>query len=111
MAGVVIDVTISHGGSLLDEVQDSLNDDGYEWIVVHEAGACAPCRGNEDPDLVPFPGCHGNSALWAQKAADDDPDGDSDSDRKPRDVGNMCQCTRRLVKRGPDSEPLESEPV
>lgn len=56
MAGMEIDITV---GSADVNVSEMLADSG-NWKVKHSAGACAPCRTNEDPNLVPFPGCRSN---------------------------------------------------
>lgn len=43
------------------EIADLLGmvDDATDVEVQHEPGACAPCRANNDPALIPFPGCRG----------------------------------------------------
>lgn len=85
MAGVEIKVTIEGAASLADQLMAELDDGGTELRVKHEPGACGPCRGNEDPRLVPFPGCNGNIAAK-------DPD-----DAKALAKGNLCRCTVVLV--------------
>jgi hypothetical protein len=76
MAGVIINVTVSHGGSLMGELDDSLDDSGLERYVIHGANACGPCQANKNPDNVPCAACTGNTSRI-------DPD-----DGK----GNLCQC-------------------
>lgn len=58
------------------------DDSGGHWEVRHEAGACAPCVGNNDPHNVPFFGCNGNISRI-------DPD-----DGK----GNLCRCKKVWVR-------------
>lgn len=94
MGGCIINFAMTGG----DDIDGLLDDGATDLEVVHEDGACGPCLGNNDPSLVPFPGCRGNSALWISNALGDDPDGDGDDkDKVPKDVGNMCQCKVRLV--------------
>jgi hypothetical protein len=76
VAGVVITVTISHGGSLADDLDQIMDDFGMELVVVNGPGACGPCRANKNPHNVPCWECNGNIARI-------DPD-----DAK----GNLCQC-------------------
>lgn len=83
MAGVTVTVTVSGGWAgvrdLMDMVNDEL-DDEYEWQVQHEAGACAPCRANSDPTLIPFPGCRGE-------------------ERHAKAHGYGCRCQRVLKRK------------
>lgn len=87
MPGVVVSVTVVGGGgsgsgdgSLAETLAEEM---GLE--VVHSQGACAPCRANRDPNLIPFPGCNGNIAAK-------DPD-----DAKALALGNLCNCRVRFA--------------
>lgn len=86
MAGVQIDISVTGRGQidLLGELGDQLDDDG-ELVVVHEPGACAPCRGNDDIHQVPFSGCIGNVAGHHPESA------------HAQAIGNLCKCTVRFV--------------
>lgn len=76
MAGVVITVTVSHGGSLVDDLDQMMEDSDLELVVVNGPGACGPCRANKNPHNVPCYECTGNIARI-------DPDDG---------VGNLCNC-------------------
>lgn len=80
MAGVIVNVTVSHGHSVIDVVDEYLDDNGLERYVIHGPRACGPCRANENPNNVPCAECRGNLL---------DPDHDGDVDNRS---GNMCQC-------------------
>lgn len=82
MAGLVIDATFSkEGGSFTDDLDELLAAHGMERFVEHHAGACDPCRANEDPDDVPCTACTGNIA------------GRHPDSERAAAVGNLCQCT------------------
>lgn len=57
-------------GNMLDHVMDVQ--------VHHEAGACPPCRANNNTMLIPFPGCRGE-------------------ERHAKAAGYGCRCTVVLV--------------
>ena len=80
MAGVEIDVTVDHGGSLFDDFEDFIADSGMELVVVHGPNACGPCRANQDIHNVPCAECIGNVAGHHEESA------------HARAVGNLCQC-------------------
>ena len=86
MAGVEIDIVVSGGAStdLIGDLASQLDDDG-QLVVVHEPGACPPCRGNTDVHQVPFSGCRGNVA------------GHHEESVHAQAVGNLCKCTVRFV--------------
>lgn len=66
MAGLNVHIMVTtSGGDLADWL---LNE--AKLRVKHSPGACAPCRANDNPMLVPFPGCNSN-----------------------RRGGNGCKCT------------------
>lgn len=87
MGGITITVTVE-GGFDFDLGGDNGggagqdNGEGGHWEVKHEAGACAPCVGNNDPDNVPFWGCNGNIDRI-------DPD---------EGLGNGCRCEKVWVE-------------
>ena len=68
---------------VLDGTGDDTGDGGH-WEVHHEAGACAPCVANNDPQNVPFWGCNSNIDRI-------DPD---------EHLGNGCRCSKRWVEDG-----------
>lgn len=81
MAGVVITATVEAGSaSLSDDFDALLAENGLERYVIHHDGCCSPCRGNDDPDDVPFSGCRGNIA------------GLHPGHARAEAVGNLCQC-------------------
>lgn len=87
MGGITITVTVEGSFDFaLDGVGDDATGDdqgtGGHWEVKHEAGACAPCVGNNDPHNVPFWGCNGNIDRI-------DPD---------EHLGNGCRCTKIWVE-------------
>jgi len=88
MGRVTITVTVSGGGGLMDEIDDSLDEEGFERYVIHGPRACGPCRANEEPDNVPCAECRGNLI---------DPDHDGDVDSRS---GNMCQCRVGIRRKG-----------
>lgn len=77
MAGVVIDVTISHSGSLADDLDQMMEDSDLELVVMNGPGACGPCRANKNPHNVPCYECEGNIL----RIDSDDPG-----------ARNLCQC-------------------
>jgi hypothetical protein len=79
-------ITVHVSGGFGDEVAADGSGAGGHWEVLHSPGACAPCVGNNDPHLVPFPGCNGNIAAK-------DPD-----DAKALAIGNLCRCKRVWVE-------------
>lgn len=82
MAGVEIVATVEKGDSdLMGDLNDLMAQMGMELVVVHAAGACEPCRGNDDPGDVPCQACTGNIA------------GRYPGSRNAELVGNLCQCT------------------
>jgi hypothetical protein len=82
MADVTITVSVKGGFDYtLDDTGDG---SGGHWAVKHEAGACGPCVGNHNPDVLPFWECNGNIIRV-------DPD---------EGVGNLCRCKRVWVKDG-----------
>lgn len=90
MAGVIIDVTISHGGSALtDDLEAMLEDNDLELVVVNSPGACGPCRANKDPHNVPCWECNGNIL----RIDSDDPG-----------ARNMCQCRVEVRERRSGSD-------
>lgn len=89
MAGVIIDVTISHGGSLADDLEQAMEDEGLELVVVNGPGACGPCRANKDPHNVPCWECQGNIL----RIDADDPG-----------ARNMCNCRVEWRKRREGSD-------
>ncbi len=89
MAGVEINVTISHGGGhLFDEFEDLLNDSDMELVVVHGPGACSPCRANDDVRNVPCAECIGNVAGHHMESA------------RAQAVGNLCRCRVEARRKG-----------
>lgn len=89
MAGVEINVTIDGGGGLSVLLDDTLDDHDLERYVVHAAGACAPCRANENPDQVPhYAECIGNVAGHHRESAG------------AQAVGNLCKCTVGIRRKG-----------
>lgn len=87
MAGVVITATVSAGeASLMGDFDALLAENGFARVVVHHAGACDPCRANEDPDDVPCAECRGNIA------------GRYPGHARAEAVGNLCQCTVEIVR-------------
>lgn len=90
MAGVIIDVTISHGsGSLADDLDQMMEDSGLELVVVNGPGACGPCRANKDPHNVPCWECQGNIL----RIDSDDPG-----------ARNMCNCRVEVRNRREGSD-------
>ena len=89
MGEIKIVLTVKGGFDYaLDGLQGDGNDDmraddsGGHWEVRHEAGACAPCVGNNDPHNIPFWGCNGNIDRI-------DPD---------EGMGNGCRCKKVWVR-------------
>lgn len=78
MAGVEITIDVDHP---ILACHGRGGDTDMERRVKHESGCCLPCKLNEDPDQVPYPGCNGNIARK-------DPD-----DAKALAIGNLCRCT------------------
>lgn len=71
-----------HGGADFGDEDGNLGDSMDRYLKVkHSPTACAPCRGNENVHLVPFPGCNGNISLI-------DPD---------EGIGNLCKCEVEVV--------------
>lgn len=101
MAGVDITATVGGGGAgtVADDVNSSLEDAGYELVVVHGPRACGPCRANENPQNVPCAECTGNVEGRAVGGSDD-PDGDEDDETMRQ--GNLCQCRVKLRKKDGD---------
>ena len=90
MASFPITVTISHGvGSLTDDLDQLLDDHDLERYVIHSPGACAPCRANDNPNLVPhYAGCVGNVAGHHMESV------------HAQAVGNLCKCTVGVRRKG-----------
>lgn len=93
MAGVHITASVGGGGAgdiasdIAGDLVTALEDEGYEWVVVHGPHACGPCLANKDPKNVPCAQCTGNRAGHG-----DDPDGDEDDQFQ-------CQCRVKLRKK------------
>jgi hypothetical protein len=86
MAGVIIDVTISHGGSdLASDLDQMMDDSDLELVVVNGPGACGPCRANKNPHNVPCYECTGNIL----RIDSDDPG-----------ARNLCQCRVEVREKG-----------
>ena len=89
MAGIKIVVSVKGGFDYVLGGQGDGNDrddgtgdnSGGHWEVKHEAGACAPCVGNNDPNAVPFVGCRGNLTIIAPRSG----------------KGNLCKCSKIWV--------------
>jgi hypothetical protein len=107
MAGVTITASIEKGGtSVADDLDQMVDDWGYELVVVHGPHACGPCRANENPHNVPCAECHGNLVARAHAGGDND-DPDADDGNLPGG-GNLCQCRVQLRKKsGEDFEDHE----
>jgi hypothetical protein len=93
VAGVIVTVAISGGGSVFGDFEDLLNDSGMELVVVPGPGACGPCRANKNPRNVPCAECDGNVAGHHMESA------------HARAVGNLCRCRvemrRKTDRNGP----------
>jgi hypothetical protein len=79
MGDLIIDARF-HGDADFDSLHLGDSMDRY-LKVKHSPTACAPCEGNEDVNLIPFPGCNGNISLI-------DPD---------EGIGNLCKCSVEVV--------------
>jgi len=88
VGSLIIEVTVTGGGGFMDEIDDSLDENGFERYVIHGPRACGPCRANENVENVPCAECRGNLI---------DPDHDGDVDSRS---GNMCQCRIGIRRRG-----------
>jgi hypothetical protein len=98
MAGVVIVATVSKGDSdLMGDLDALLAANGMARVVMHHAGACDPCRANDDPDDVPCSSCRGNIA------------GRYPSSRNAEEVGNLCQCTVEIVEVDSEGHPVNDD--
>jgi hypothetical protein len=100
MAGVIITASVGGGGTgtVADSLGASLDDEGYELVVVHGPRACGPCRANENPQNVPCAECTGNIE-GRSAGGGDDPDGDDDDELRG---GNLCQCRVKLRRKHGD---------
>jgi hypothetical protein len=67
MGGMEVNIQV---GSASINIAELLSDNA-RWVVKHSPGCCSPCRNNEDPAQIPFPGCRSNF----------------------RRGGNGCRCT------------------
>jgi len=84
MGKVIITANVHTGqiGAGVDDASESEGEgDGGHWEVLYEAGACVPCMGNDNPQLIPFPGCRGNLEIIAPRSG----------------KGNLCRCRKRWV--------------
>lgn len=100
MGQLSVGIGVSHGGSggsggSGDDLGEMV-DRAFDLQVHHNPGACGPCRANNNPALVPFPGCAGakkaamGARIEAQKA--------KKQGRKPKPkVVTGCRCTVVLV--------------
>ena len=74
MAEMVVSVGVDKtSGGDFDNVMNMF-DQAFDVEVIHSPGACAACRANNNPAMVPFPGCEGKkkaergARIEAQKA-------------------------------------------
>jgi len=75
MGGVVITVTVS--GDFDFDLGGGGDGKNGRWRVQHQAGACMPCKMNEDTANVPCAECLGNLEIKAPRSG----------------KGNLCKCT------------------
>ena len=84
MAGLEVNIIVQAGE--IDVMADLVKNARLK--VKHSPGCCAPCRANDDPSQVPFPGCRSNVRPTRARS----------SKRRRRDdrrmiSGNRCRCT------------------
>jgi hypothetical protein len=96
MAGVVITASVSGGGTVADDLDAALDDEGWEWVIVRGPHACAPCRANENPHNIPCAQCTGYTRTHDTDGPDDDAD-------------DQFQCQCRAVLRRKDGGDMHDD--